>query len=365
MTDIDNYLILFADLVGSTDVAVEAPPRFYAETYVSSYHWAARRAMEFVKSHHIFPRERFSASISEIEVAGDEVLCFTPLDPEDGHDVQREDAVASAVALAYVTKLYWLASPYNLRRMLGKQFPRDVAVGIHIGPVASVPTTDESPQVASLHINIAKRIENEARDGRESRIFASYEVSDLFRRWLARVRPGRDRGRSPLSFTQFVPRTTLAAVKGVPKKLRLLELEWPAALGNLTYLLQQLLNTPGSADVDTEVAAKFLAENFLLRPDTPFTYDAGETSAIHYASDTFGGTTTADYIESWFRAVRQLNKLFFDESWLVLNCYALSCSLLRHSHARADRVAEYVETTTSILARLRALMELRQHPGAV
>jgi len=360
MSDIENYLILFADLVGSTEVAVEVPPAFYSQTYVASYHWAARRAMNFVEDTNVFPKERFKATIRPIHVAGDEVLSFTPLDIADDTDREaREDIVASAVSLAYVTKLYWLASPYNLRRMLGKQFPRDVAVGIHIGPAAPVKRSD-TEQIASLHINVAKRIEGRARSGGESRIFASYEVADLFHGWTKRVSgPDVDVGdRSPLSFTKFRPRCRPQQVKGISKKLQLLELEWNAEdQDSLLYLLEVLTTTPDTEDADTEGAASFLAENFLPSGDVLFPEgDGGGAAVVH---DAELGTTPTEYIACWFRAVTRLNKLFFDEPWLVLNCFLVSCSFLRHRALGAEDRREYSIVTRAILDRYKQLLKIQ------
>lgn len=356
MDNSGNYLILFADLIGSTEVAVEVAPSFYAQTYVSSYHWAARRAMAFVESKAVFPSERFSKVIRNIQIAGDEVLSFTPLDDEN--DSSKEDIVASAIAFAYVTKLYWLVSPYNLRRMIGRQFPRDMAVGIHIGPAAIVPAAENKERIASLHINVTKRVEGKARDGKESRIFASYEVYDHFDKWLRRVKKsGGIKDRSPLSFTFLDPREDLDKVKGMPKKLQLLELKWPANDPDLTTLLKQLADTPEQEDIETEKAARFLAENFLLYPKNPFSYDKGKTSAISYNRSELGSNAVG-YINKWFESVKELNKLFFDECWLVLNCYLLSCSLLRYKGINQSNINRYQRIAKNILLpRLKDLME--------
>jgi len=353
-----NYLILFADLIGSTEVAVEVAPSFYARTYVSSYHWAARRAMAYIKNKAIFSSERFTTTINTIYIAGDEVLSFTPLDAED--DISNKHIVASAIAFAYVTKLYWLVSPYNLRRMIGRQFPRDMAVGIHIGPAAMVPTVenDDREQIASLHINVTKRVEGKARDGKDSRIFASYEVSDHFDKWLRSVKKsGGIKDRSPLSFTFLHPREHLDTLKGLPKKLQLLELKWPADDPDLTTLLKYLGDTPEQQDIEAEKGARVLAENLLLYPKHPFSYDEGRTSAISYNRSELGSDAVG-YINKWFESVKELNKLFFDECWLVLNCYLLSCSLLRYNGITQSNIERYQHITRNILLpRLLDLME--------
>jgi len=366
MVQIGNYLILFADLVGSTEVAVEVDPSFYAKTYVASFHWAARRAMEFIKSKKVFKHEQFKKTIqdTDIRIAGDEALSFTLLDYAKLTDIKREDIVASAIAFAYVTKLYWLASPYNLRRMIGKQFPRDLAVGIHIGPADVVPSLDtQKKEIASLHINMAKRIEGKARDGQESRIFASYEVHEHFTKRIARVKKKAKgiKERSPLSFTKFLDRKQLDVVKGIPKKVRLLELDWPPKDKDFEKLLKELIKTPGKTESETEEAASFLAGNFFCpNQSNLFNYEEPMRPAIDYDYSRLG-LTVQDYIKNWFDAVEQLDKLFFDECWLVLNCYLLSCSLLRHPLVKKkDRDKYLLITKNSLFPRLKELMKKKK-----
>lgn len=356
MTAAENYLILFADLVSSTEVAAEVTPSDYARNYIASYHWAARRAEEFISSKTIFKKDRFLLTIDEVRIAGDEVLSFSPLSFQKHGRVKLEDMVASAVAFAYVTKLYWLASPYNLRRMLDKQFPRDIAVGIHIGPAALVPKKkEEARQLASLHINVAKRIETLAREGSESRIFASYDVADMYKGWLARHQEIPIKFRSPLTFTEFLRRPDASSIKGMTKKIQLLELAWSkGSLDGLMNLLRQLTISPEEEDIDAEKAAQFLAENFLIKDQDLFMYGKN-TRAIHYGIP--GASTAPGYIRQWFRAVEGPSKLFLDECWLVLNCYLVSCAMLRHKALPPSDRKRYVKITQVIFARLRDLVQ--------
>jgi len=368
MKGIQNYLLLFADLVGSTDVAVEMSPAPYAGTYIASFHWAVRKAMEFVKSEEAFKSEHFSRVINGISVAGEEALSFTPLDGTGGVKWQKPcfDLVASGVAFAYVTKLYWLASPYNLQRMIGSHFPRDVAIGIHIGPAVRVPNLGQQEQtIASLHINITKRIEGQARNGEESRIFASFEVHKGFTAWLEDVhREAGTAKRSPLSFTNFHFRGNPRKVQGVPKKLQMMELEWPIDgkdFKDLTDLLTRLRDFPEVSDIESEGAARILAKIFLPFNDNPFFY--GDTAPEQLAIEAWGMPymgTAAAYIKSWFGAVENLNRLFFDECWLVLNCYLVSCSFLRHEAVGEQEQDWYQNVTETVWKRLKELIERKK-----
>lgn len=324
MNKIDNYVILFADLIGSTEVAVETSPSFFAQTYIASYHWAARKAYKFVMAKEIFPKDQFFRKFEYFRITGDESLIFSPL--IDNNKI--EDVVASTIAFAYVLKLYWLVSPYNLFRILNKQFPRDIAVGVHIGPATLVPNSEENDKehtnIASLHINVTKKIENQARQGNGSRIFASSDVVDKYKRWLKQQKNIPLKNRAPLAFTDFFQLTDLSFVKGVPKKLQLFELGWIENNNKLKKMLSQL-KSPKNDDIDAEDAAKFFAIEFFGNLNKPFTYD-NNIEAIDYSI--LGIHDTQTYIERWFEAMIAPNRLFFNEYWLVLSSYIISCALL-------------------------------------
>jgi len=352
-----DHLILFCDLIGSTEVAAEQSPSFYAESYVASFHWAARQAHAFIKRGELFGEACFAKTIDRIKITGDECLSFTPLCEKQ---TEMEDLAASAVSFAYVTKLFWLASPYNLLRMMGKQFPRDLAVGIHIGPVARVPAPAGSPvAVASLHINVAKRIEGKARDGKESRIFASKDVADLFGRWRERVKAFEEAKRPPLCIALFSHLQEPFVVDGLPKKLQLYELKQkdtdPVAL---VGLLNHLAKTPNVDDVAAETAARGMAETLLGICDLPFVYAPNQAPLV--VNPIPDCATPAKYIEIWFKAMESQPKLFLDEAWLVLNCYLMSCALLRHPKANKTARSAYETEAKKIHANLLELLKPKE-----
>lgn len=368
MSDTTNYLILFADLIGSTEVAVEVPPSFFARTYLASFHWAVNKALEFVKSKNIFLSVHFRQTIQDCKIIGDEVVSFKPLAPaktdEDIKDIQ--DLVASAVAFAYVTKLYWLATPYNLQRMLGKQFPRDIAVGIHIGPAAELPRAKKTPEemeplhIAGLHINLAKRIEQGARSGKESRIFASSDVVDLFHDWCNRYTELINDKRPPLLFTGFLTRAEPLSPKGVPKTLQLFELAQDMQEAeHMIALLKLLMETPGSEDIEAEKAARIMSEKFFSLGKNPFQYDDG-SKAIEYTLNGTNVDTAECYIAHWFKAIEKPSKLFWDEAWLVLNCYLVSIALIRHPDISKKRLPEYLAIAKDIFDRLQDLLKQKR-----
>ena len=229
-------------------------------------------------------------------------------------------------------------------------------MGIHIGPAALVPKKkEEAKQLASLHINVAKGIESAARDGSESRIFASYDVADMYKGWLARHQKIEPKYRSPLTFTEFVRLKDISSIKGVPKKIQLLELAWSKGnLDGLMNLLRQLTISPDKEDIDAEKAAQSLAENFLIKDQDLFMYGKN-TSAIHYGIP--GAGTALSYIRHWFEAVEGPSRLFFDECWLVFNCYIVSCAMLRHKAVLSKDRKDYVTITQGIFNRLKELVK--------
>ncbi len=358
MNKIDNYVILFADLIGSTEVAVETSPSFFAQTYIASYHWAARKAYKFVMAKEIFTKDQFFQKFEYFRIIGDESLIFSPLIDNSEEDI--EDVVASTIAFAYVLKLYWLVSPYNLFRILNKQFPRDIAVGVHIGPATLVPNPGkddkEHTNIASLHINVTKRIETQARQGNGSRIFASSDVVDKYKRWLEQQKEIPLKNRAPLAFTDFFQLIDLSFVKGVPKKLQLFELGWIENNDQLKEMLSQLKSLKND-DIDAEDAAKFFAIEFFGDLNKPFTYD-NNIEAIDYSI--LGINDTQTYIERWFEAMKAPNKLFFNEYWLVLSSYIISCALLRHSTVTEDKQNIYLGTVNEIFKRLDELYNAKK-----
>ena len=326
-----DYLILFADLIGSTEVAAEVRPSFYSCTYVASYHWCARRALAFIQDKTVFTQDTFSKTIPPLRIAGDEVLSFAELSQsgESKKEDEDRDIVGSAVAFAWVLKLLWLASPYNLQRMLDRQFPRDIAVGIHSGPAAPVPDMDQKDenQIASLHINLAKRIESESREGGESRIFASSDVQKRFATWLKKHDGIPAINRPPLAFARF-GRSDPRVLKGISKKINVAELFWDR-FGNQSdfdALFGTFAVTPKNVDSDSEAAAVRLAETFFGTRTKPF-HNWNDEPAIY--AECLVDPSVVEYIGQWFEAVSKQSDLFFDERWLVLNCFIISSAFLR------------------------------------
>jgi class 3 adenylate cyclase len=347
-------LIIFGDLVGSTEVAVEASPSFFARTYIASFHWAAHKALQFVEECQVFGDADFSEKISDIKIAGDEVHAFIPLDPEWQTSSKRlQDLVASTISFAYVAKLYWLAAPYNLQRMLGRQFPRDISVGLHIGRAAPVQNSGTS-DVAGLHINMTKRIESQARDAKESRILASRDVTEIFEKWRKRHEDLDPARRPPLWFTRFFERPPISG-KGLPRKLGVLELgQAETRPDDLLFLVRQLATTPETVDVPAEMAVRIMAETFIPHNQPLFDDQAKSISVKYEIPDAL---VAESYIEKWFSAIDLLPKIFLDEPWLLFNCFFVSWALIRHPAVNSEQRKRYVRIGDAVFSRLRKMLE--------
>ena len=341
-----DYLILFGDLIGSTEVASEASPAVYSKLYVGSFHLAVKCAAGFLRlSPPPFPEVQFSKVIDEGHLGGDEILSFTRV-PSANLD-ELVDAVGSAVAFALVLKMCWLAAPYNLKRLRERKFPRDIAVGIHIGPAEPVDDEHDS-DIAGLHINVSKRLETAARSGGESRIFASDDVARYFRAWSRKHEHKELLKKPPLLFTELIRRELPLDLKGIPVRVKPHELILKREhIQNFWKLVEQIHSSPEDVNVHSEKAAKDLSGLFI---DNLF--GSSESQVSHWDV-----TDPKSYIESWFNAVRPVSLIFFNDLWTVLTAFFLSCGFRRHPSCDESKFRTYRELTHDLRERLEEIAQ--------
>jgi hypothetical protein len=288
-------------------------------------------------------------------MGGDEVLSFIPLPSKSGGNGQRIiEVVASSVAFAFVLKLYWLASPYNLRRLIEKQFPRDIAVGIHIGPAETIRSYENHTDIAGLHINVTKRLETAAREGRHSRIYASDDVAHLFGKWCAQhAELGRDKA-APLLYTHFSQVQLPIDLKGVPVKVTPFELKLDEkSESKIQDLISLIYDSPDKLNCESEKAVRILASTLLKgifkrRSDT---------------SDFAGVSNELEYIDRWFKAIDTLPRLFYNDIWTVLASFFLSCGFIRQKNITPAKKDRYQKITETLQKRLRNLIESYKNKG--
>lgn len=339
-----DYLILFGDLIGSTEVASEASPSTFSKLYIASFYLAMKCAKRYIEEP-MFPAVPFTKIIEGINLSGDEVFSFTEMTGIDD-ETKKQDAVASAVAFAFVLSVFWMASPYNIKRLNERKFPRLVALGIHMGPAERILDNPES-NLAGLHINVTKRLETAARSGLNSRIFASDDVVHIYSRWLNRHRNVPAKETPPLLYSKFNIISTPLDLKGLPVKLSAFELQINENDQNrLMELLEIIFDTPKHPDVQAEDAVLKLT-NFLL--DELFSIESLRQQIPNISSP-------EDYIEYWFKAINPVPNLFTSDLWTLMVTFFISCGFIRRSGLSEENIKEYKNITEKVRLRLRELL---------
>lgn len=339
----DNYLILFGDLVGSTEVASEASAVLFSKLYIASFRLAIDCAEHYIKNPDmkkpVFKTVKFSKTIEGIITTGDEVLSFTKMSglPEK----EKNDLIASAVAFALVLKVFWMASPYNLIRLNEKKFPRDIAIGIHSGPAERIYNGDDN-DIAGLHINVAKRLETLARNGEASRIFVSDDVAFIFEKWLQGWQHLEIEKMPPLLFTSFKRVKASLDLKGIPVKVFPFELRMNLFLPKLDYLFKLIYGTPKISDAEAENAAMILGDTLLKKLFKV-------SSLMRQLKDI---DTHEKYIDHWFNSIDPLPHLFIHDLWTEMLTFFFSCGFVRNTKLNNTTRNEYKKRTAVHLDKL-------------
>ncbi len=317
--ELKNYLIFFADLIGSTEVASEASPYSFARYYLLSYHWAVDRAFEYLKnSGKIFGKNQFKKLINQPRNTGDEIITFTAI---ENNEEDFQDLVASSITYGFVLKMCWFTSPYNLLRLLHKKFPRDVAIGIHIGPAVTIRDGVDDSDIAGLHINVSKRLETAARSGKQSLIYVSDDIKYQYEKWQEKIRHTKNDDKSktiPLEYTRLYDIPNPVDMKGIPIKITPSELQLDKnARNDLDELFKLMKKTPSIAGTTTENALSMLGKYLTTGiEEWQFSNDHGQT---------IGGKELA---QKWFEANENSPNIFYNDLWTVVVFYFISCAYL-------------------------------------
>ncbi len=337
--DTDNYLILFGDLIGSTEVASEASPDIFSKLYIGSFHLAVECAKVFLERDDVFPEVPFLKTLEEIKISGDEVLSFSNISYVTA--AEKVDLIASAVTFAFVLKVFWMASPYNLFRLSERKFPRDIAVGIHTGPAERI-FDNKDDLIAGLHINVAKRLETLARSGSHSQIFVSDDIEYSFAGWLEEPRTLDIKKSPPILFTCFEPVRTPLNLKGIPVKVSPFELRMDLKNEKPKELFNLIKETPNEPDAQAERAAGILEE-------TLFITMSKFTSLLEKIKDL---KDPRKYIDCWFSSIDSIPHLFFSDLWTEMVGFFISCGFVRHEGLDKAKRAEYEDVTKNIYEKL-------------
>ncbi len=165
-----NAIILFADIIGASEISNNCSVEDY-DRYISDFHRQAIELKEIIFEGYNEPDQM------EFVTRGDEVVLIL-------HSDDKREDLRLAIIFAFYLKLAWFHGLLNRERVKDQLDPREIAIGIHQGPVIFSPhpydkhLKEKHTQTLRFSsegyaINLAKRIEGKARMGKSSRIFLS------------------------------------------------------------------------------------------------------------------------------------------------------------------------------------------------
>ena len=173
-------LVVFADLIGSSEISDHLGEIQYAEI-VEGFHVNGEELTDTVVRQGDVTKE-FPSTVIAHSAQGDEhcIICacmeddvpgsFSGLHSQKGQMWARR-AILAGVKWALGIKAAWLSSDYNLNERVKRgRLPAEVAIGMHIGPVVAARSSREEESITARGfigntINVAKRVENESRNG--------------------------------------------------------------------------------------------------------------------------------------------------------------------------------------------------------
>jgi hypothetical protein len=296
-------------------------------------------AIQYIKRKDLFPQASFKITLDKVPISGDEVLSFfniTTLSHE-----KKIDLIASAVSFAFVLKVFWLASPYNLLRLSEKKFPRDISIGIHTGPAETI-TDDPDSDIAGLHINVTKRLETLGRSGSHSRILVSDDVAHSFSSWLGMKKSLPMRESPPILYTCFEPVKTPLDLKGIPVKVSPFELCMDVNNEKAHNLFRHIQDTPDRLDIRAERAASILSKTLF-----------GSLDGIKSLRDIIGQLADPiKYIDTWFESINPIPRLFLNDLWTEMIVFFFSCGFIRYAGVSGEKKKKYIDITDTIYEKL-------------
>ena len=169
--DKKKAVIFFADVIGASEISNNRSVEDY-DKVVSQFHKKAILLKEIFF-------EDYNGEDVEFSARGDEICLII-------HSEDSEEDIRRAVRYAFYLKLAWLGTDYNHERVTCQLDPREIAIGIHHGLIIfrahpfDENFRDGKASSEGYAINLAKRVEGQARAGKTSRIFLSEAAHSLF-----------------------------------------------------------------------------------------------------------------------------------------------------------------------------------------
>lgn len=183
--NVRDTIILFADIIGASEVSNHKTPKQYFE-FVREFQQMFDRICEKYLGKW-YPDEKDYL----FQARGDEgLLMIFPKSDQDNPRIPGQD-VDVAVNIALALKREWIQSEDNVQRIRkSKLLPVDLGIGIHLGPTLlhkddKIKSSSRNPgsyAPEGYAINLAKRIESHSRGGRYTNIFISGAAHGAWRR---------------------------------------------------------------------------------------------------------------------------------------------------------------------------------------
>jgi hypothetical protein len=336
--------ILFADIVGSTEVANERSVVKYGEV-IDEYHKCALAAKRIV-----FKNKEDS---QQLYLRGDEACLVCHSGPLLHNVLQADDNVSdyaldilNTLKFAIALRLNWMDTDYNIERTSNQILPREVAIGIHFGPVAFWEHPGNSiPTAEGYSITLAKRIEGYSRIGKYSNIFVSGPVNvNLQQKFdISRINNAELKGYGSTKLTLYEYKSVFDILNiydqsewwsllgnernrsevGSWRRIRDLSVshhdnQWLSLYTGLT--LASFINR--QPDEKAGVMASSCSDLITVAPEWWYSYHLSGTNGMkRYNQDPSRGRYHVSFAIEDFKASRSLNKSTFVASALI---YALA-----------------------------------------
>ncbi len=175
-----NAVILFADIIGASEVSNHKTPAKYYD-FVREFQNIFRATFEIIKKE-INPDIFHLLQDFKLDTRGDEGILIIYLPYVDPKPYVEGRAVLLGLDFALELKRLWVNSEENIDRIKNyKLLPVDIGVGIHYGNVHRRKEPKRYDKIwnplgftpEGYAINLAKRVETESRNGRYTNIFVS------------------------------------------------------------------------------------------------------------------------------------------------------------------------------------------------
>jgi class 3 adenylate cyclase len=230
--------VLFADLENSVMISSALSGPDY-DQLINAFQQTMLELVRALKEHGL--------RVGEYHVAGDQLSVFfydpeevarnyaldgpEPLKGDERAELIRqclkvnEELAITALKAAIQLKNRWLVQDANLERVLSHREPLGLAIGLHGGRVYLTNRPDGTRRIEGYAINLGKRVESCAREGKYSRIMVSQTMRDLIRTSVIELAQVRQR----IFFHRHdVP---LELLKGVSRPQSLYELKFYHRIG--------------------------------------------------------------------------------------------------------------------------------------